>query len=101
MTSCDVDRKSKAVVAPLRLQMDLLIDLVKELSERNASHSSEGNSSYDRSTSSGQRLDNAFGSFQNININVSINLPKVKQPIRSNYFLLDRMFPKNLKNSKF
>ena len=57
ISSSEVDRKIKAIVAPLSTQLEMLIQSVRELSERSSTRFTEGNVASERSRSSGQRSD--------------------------------------------
>ena len=58
MFSSEVDRRIKAIVAPLAAQLETIIQLVRELCERSSNRSTEGNAASERSRSSCQRSDN-------------------------------------------
>ena len=55
MFSSEVDKRINAIVAPLATQLELLIQLVKELSERSSTRSTEGHRLSVRSRLFGQR----------------------------------------------
>ena len=55
MTSSEVDRRTKAIVASFAMQLETLVQSVRELSDRKLNHSTEGNAASERSNSSGQR----------------------------------------------
>ena len=54
-SSSEVDRRIKAISAPLATQLETLIQSVRELSDRSSNRSTEGNVASERSKSSGQR----------------------------------------------
>ena len=52
-----VDRKINAIVAPISIQLEMLIQSVREINERSSTRSTEENVTSDRSRSSGQGLE--------------------------------------------
>ena len=58
MTSSQVDTRINAIIATSSTQLEMLIQSVRELRERNSNHSTEGNLSSKRLRSSSQRFDN-------------------------------------------
>ena len=57
ISSTELDRRITAIVAPLAIQLETLIQSVGELSERSFNRSTEGNVASERLGSSGQRSD--------------------------------------------
>ena len=57
MTSNEIDKGRNAVVAPLSMHLETLIQSMKELTERNSIRSTEGNETSEQSRSTGKRSD--------------------------------------------